>query len=188
MNAKPLLPLLLSLLLGVPALAQDAAEVPAFAAPDFDDSSWQTTILPPADAARLWPDGFTGVIWYRCTFELENDLSSFWYLAALVLGRLNTPNQVFLNGTLVGSDAGSNEIWSRQVSADLFHRGTNVLAMEVTIVNGGEGFQCVDRFPMALHLADIEFYDGPKEGGSVVNKHRPIPLSGPWKFLLLPSL
>ncbi|MBR6021272.1 MAG: hypothetical protein IK066_02515 [Kiritimatiellae bacterium] len=34
MNAKPLLPLLLSLLLGVPAVARDPTEVPAFAAQD----------------------------------------------------------------------------------------------------------------------------------------------------------
>ena len=170
-----------------PPLVPAPAEVPAFAAPDFDDSSWQTTVLPPADASRPWPDGFNGVIWYRRTFELENDLRPVFHVAWLALGQMTGGYRVFVNGKLLDSGADSPEIWWKQtIALSLLHQGANSISVEMEVENGSGGIQGEDAL-MFFHLASFELVTDSEGCFSTCDSQWEIPLSGPWKYLLLPS-
>lgn len=189
MNAKPLLPLLLSLLLGIPALAQGPVEVPAFAAPDFDDSSWQTTILPPADGTRPWPDGFNGVVWYRCTFELGNDMPTCFDEGSITLGESDEGLRVFVNGQLARAHRSARGIWYHRPRPLIFRHGTNHIAIEAPIENGEGGIpdQPPDHVRLWIAQAMHIVYADNHPCDSRVTDQWLFPLSGPWKYILIPS-
>lgn len=72
---------------------------PAWASPEFDDSSWENLFTPAA-----WEEegfhGYDGFAWYRRTFDGRKlDKNTNYYLG---LGFIDDCDEVYLNGKLVG--------------------------------------------------------------------------------------
>jgi len=73
---------------------------PAWAKPDFNDDSWTKIHVPDSWENEGFP-GFDGYAWYRTSFTLPNyESEDNLYLQ---LGYIDDIDQVYLNGTLVGS-------------------------------------------------------------------------------------
>ena len=109
---------------------------PAFAAPDFDDSSWRpVAINAPLDKGIRAPRG-----WYRTDFNLPDGIAPGVY--ELDLGRISAGEEVYLNGVKCGSFAFEETVRNSSdrhrrypvSSADVPLRpGRNVLAVRVKI-------------------------------------------------------
>lgn len=72
----------------------------AWADPRFDDSSWEEIRVPSS-----WENegfhGYNGYAWYRTKIELPSDIKD--YTLYLQLGFIDDVDEVYLNGTLIGS-------------------------------------------------------------------------------------
>jgi sialate O-acetylesterase len=109
----------------------------AWAAPDFDDSAWQT-VTPTGS----WKDSgvagfkdFDGVAWYRTTVTLTEAQAKA--ANALHLGPVDTYDTTWVNGVRVGG-ASTGWMWrDYPVPAGVFRAGRNVIAMRV--LSGWQG-------------------------------------------------
>ncbi|GJI90884.1 9-O-acetylesterase [Rugamonas sp. R1(2021)] len=114
-----------------------AAAQRAWAAPDFDDTAWQT-VTP----AGSWKDSglagfkdFDGVAWYRTTVTLSEAQAKA--ANVLHLGPVDTYDTTWVNGVRVG---GTSTSWigrDYSVPAGVFRPGRNLIAMRV--LNAGQG-------------------------------------------------
>jgi sialate O-acetylesterase len=114
-----------------------AAAQRAWAAPDFDDTAWQT-VTP----AGSWKDSglagfkdFDGVAWYRTTVTLTEAQAKA--ANVLHLGPVDTYDTTWVNGVRVG---GTSTSWigrDYSVPAGVFRPGRNLIAMRV--LNAGQG-------------------------------------------------
>ncbi|MFS2134506.1 sialate O-acetylesterase [Duganella sp. Dugasp56] len=114
-----------------------AAAQRAWAAPDFDDTAWQT-VTP----AGSWKDcglagfkDFDGVVWYRTTVTLTEAQAKA--ANVLHLGPVDTYDTTWVNGVRVG---GTSTSWigrDYSVPAGVFRPGRNLIAMRV--LNAGQG-------------------------------------------------
>jgi sialate O-acetylesterase len=109
---------------------------PRRAAPDFDDSGWQTMPLPGMWEGAALPS-FDGVVWLRCTVDIPAALAGRELL--LSLAEVDDNDITYFNGVQVGSTEGYNLSRRYKVPAKLVKRGRNVIALRVTDTGGGGG-------------------------------------------------
>lgn len=103
---------------------------------DYDDSSWQTIVNP----CYLEDAGIaTGVvIWYRKTIQVPESMAGRH--AKLYMGRLVDGDEVYVNGTLVGSTGYFGPPRKYDVPAGILHEGSNVIAVRLTANAADAGF------------------------------------------------
>ncbi|WP_322041867.1 7TM diverse intracellular signaling domain-containing protein [Paraburkholderia sp. J67] len=97
-------------------------------------TGWASVALPDVWTAR-WPT-FDGVVWYRLRWQQASDAPE----RALLIDYLNMAGAVYLNGTLMRSDASLVEPLTRawntprylRLPAPLLHPGENVLLVRVS--------------------------------------------------------
>jgi hypothetical protein len=162
-----------------------------YSRPDFDDSAWETVVLPLASNARPpWPEGADGTIWYRCSFPPAQELSSprRYDEVCLNLGKIQEYLHIYVNGirasvglsvadgTLVYSDG------KRQILP-----GTNTLAISAS-VRGGQGW-IPSGAPgdMNVWMCFGIYACGGDGGGFFPTDEWTIPLAGEWKCLFVPA-
>ena len=109
---------------------------PLWAAPDFDDSSWETVTLP-----KEWSDmglgGFDGAMWYRHALDIPADMAGKDLL--LSLGQIDDIDYTYFNGELVGRSFEFARQRLYVVPARLVRKGRNVIAVRVVDNIGGGG-------------------------------------------------
>ena len=106
-----------------------ADEVLFFTSPFLDESKWKTFGVPGSWEWQNNLTGFTGTVWFRKTFELSDkkNLDNF----KLGLGVVNSTDQTYLNGTLIGSTTGETKRLY-DVPKGLLKVGKNVIATRVS--------------------------------------------------------
>ncbi len=118
---------------------------PAWSSPSFDDSKWQSIIVPGSwQSQGIKP--VKGVGWYRIHFTAPDAIRNMQ--PAILLGRIGDADEVFLNGVRIG---GEGQIGERFVEATKVNRlyvippgllkynENNLLSIRVmnTYLNGG---------------------------------------------------
>ncbi len=131
--------------------------------PDYDDTDWNTMILP-----GLWEQqglaDLDGVVWFRKTFTLTEKQAS--QNLVLNLGPVDDSDYTFVNGVLVGSTIDQYaEIRKYEVAAENLKAGTNTIAVRVIDTGGGGGLWAEKEEDMYI-FASAER----------------IPLAGEWKY------
>ena len=144
----------------------------AWVQPGFDDAEWDILYVP-----ALWEDqeypGYDGCAWYRRTFELPKKLQS--EMLYLNLGRVDDVDQVFLNGTCIGSTGSFPPNY--RTAYDVYRE---YFIPKALVRFGGENV-------IAVRVFDRELGGGIVEGdpGIYVRTDVHVPdldLSGYWKF------
>jgi sialate O-acetylesterase len=145
---------------------------PAWARPDFDDSSWTRIRVPESWEDEGYRD-YNGYAWYRRDFTLSaNDIEG--RRVFLSLGRIDDADEVYVNGELVGS--------SGQFPPDY---ATAYGAERVYSVPG----RCLR--PGQANVIAVRVYDGAGRGGiydgrvgvfSTTYPRLVVELDGVWKF------
>ena len=153
------------------------------AAPDFDDSDWQTANLPEITEKHTSAD-FDGWVWYRKTFVIDDPLfivEDHLVLAddrTLFLGPIDDRDWTYVNGVFVGS----NNMWDAprryEIPKRVLHAGTNTIAVKVLDWGGHSGFWKNDPAGMRLGLV---------AGDPAESFGLDIPLAGEWKFKAFPA-
>jgi len=136
------------------------------ALPEFDDSRWNTMVLP-----TLWEESelgqFDGIVWFRRTVEIPGEWSDRDLL--LSLGPVDDMDATYFNGERIGAIE-QEGFWEKErrytVPAEVVQTGMNTVAVRV-IDNGGGGGIYGDQ--PRIH---------PKEDQTDV-----ISLTGFWKYL-----
>ncbi|MBQ6104217.1 MAG: hypothetical protein IJL06_11170, partial [Kiritimatiellae bacterium] len=156
--------------------AIDPGDAPA--APDFDDSDWQTANLPEITEKHTSAD-FDGWVWYRRTFVIDKKEWPIVEAASLSLGPVDDQDWTYVNGVLVGT----TNLWDAprnyEVPDKLLHYGTNTIAVKVLDWGGHSGFW--KSGPMFLSVS-WEYCDETDDGESICFEEGSIPLGGEWKF------
>jgi sialate O-acetylesterase len=120
-----------------------------WAAPTLDTTGWQIFLLP-----GFWPSDrgtpINGVFWFRNKVEVPAALAG--KEALLLMGNIVDADQVFVNGTQVGSTGYMYPPRRYQVPAGLLKAGTNVITVRVISQTGRGGF--VPEKPYGLQFAD----------------------------------
>jgi sialate O-acetylesterase len=137
----------------------------AWAAADFDDSSWSTMNQPQQWTGSNLPEvmDLDGAVWMRRSVELSPDLAG--KEAILSLGAIDDEDAVWINGKKIGDTAGFNRMRGYKVPAGILEEGKNSIAVRVMDVNGGGGLT------------------GPAEALKLESSGlAPVPLTGPWRY------
>ena len=166
------------------------------AAPDFDDSDWQTAKLPEITEKHTKPD-FDGWVWYRRTVVVDEDAISFkpnfnfqpslpdnclietnfW----ISLGPVDDLDWTYVNGVLVGS----TNVWDAprryRIPEGVLRPGTNTVAVKILDWGGHSGFWDRDEKKMLLTIERVcpenrDNYDRISYS-----------LHGEWKFKAFPA-
>jgi sialate O-acetylesterase len=131
-----------------------------WAEPELDTSSWQTFQVP-----GYWPESeqgpVNGVFWFRKTVDVPKTQAG--QEALLLLGTLVDADQVFVNGTQVGSTGYMYPPRRYKVPAGLIKAGANMITVRLTSQSGRGGF--VPDKVYALQFADLN-----------------LDLKGPWLY------
>ncbi|NVK55029.1 MAG: sialate O-acetylesterase [Alteromonadaceae bacterium] len=104
-------------------------------ASDFNDSNWQTIMMPSNLPAKA--DGFTGVWWLRKTIHLDQVPTEPLILR---LGRIVDADEAYINGQKVGSTGYQYPPRRYQVAPELLQPGENVIAVRITANKMQTGF------------------------------------------------
>jgi sialate O-acetylesterase len=75
----------------------------------FDDSKWENIAVPSSWEAQGFRD-YDGFAWYRKKFTLPKDFTT--QDMVVLLGRIDDMDEVYINGTLVGSTGNINRKWA----------------------------------------------------------------------------
>ncbi len=113
----------------------DSAE---FARKEFDDGSWNDSILPGSLMRHVAGRSGTGVVWVRKHFRGRREWTERG--AGLSLGMAGNADQAFVNGVLVGSTGGfppdDAALWNRprhyRVPPGVVADGDNVIALRIS--------------------------------------------------------
>ena len=110
---------------------------PVWAAPELDDSSWDTLAAP-----GLWEqagyEAMDGIGWFRKDFELTSDQASTG--VSLGLGMIDDSDVTWVNGRQVGRMDNSYSVPRiYQVGPEVLQAGANVIAIRVEDTGGGGG-------------------------------------------------
>lgn len=131
-------------------------------APHIDDSSWRTMEIPGYWAdTELGPTN--GVIWFRKTIDLPQDLAR--QPAKLLLGRIVDADSVFVNGRFVGNTTYQYPPRRYEIPAEVLKAGENTISIKIINESGRGGF-----------VPDKEY--------KLVSGEEEIDLTGTWKFKL----
>lgn len=146
---------------------------PAYAEPEFDDSSWEPIEVPDMWENEGYP-GYDGFAWYRIRFYLPNSLRDKWLY--LQLGFIDDIDQAFVNGVCVG---GEGEFPPNTETAYNIRR---LYELDPSILDFGKE-----------NIIAVRVYDYHLGGGIVNGKvgiysrhdllNLKIDLRGPWKFM-----
>ena len=165
----------------------DPGDAPA--APDFDDSDWQTANLPEITEKHVSAD-FDGWVWYRKTFVIEEEKGPFVGEASLSLGPVDDQDWTYVNGVLVGTTNAWDALRQYVIPAGTLHAGTNVIAVKVLDWGGHSGLWTKDASALGIrgswrYCRDMVI-DG-HEVNAMVREELDIPLAGEWKFKAFPA-
>ena len=156
------------------------------AAPDFDDSDWQTAKLPEITEKHTSND-FDGWVWYRRTFVIEEEKGPIVGPASLSLGPIDDQDWAYVNGVLVGT----TNVWDAsrkyEIPAGVLHAGTNTIAVKVLDWGGHGGFWRNDPSGLSVSAVWEWFEDNEESGHSDYRDELAIPLAGEWKFKAFPA-
>ena len=156
------------------------------AAPDFDDSDWQTAKLPEITEKHTKPD-FDGWVWYRRTFVIDEEEHPVVDAASLSLGPIDDQDWAYVNGVLVGT----TNVWDAsrkyEIPAGVLHAGTNTIAVKVLDWGGHGGFWRNDPSGLSVSAVWEWFEDNEESGHSDYRDELAIPLAGEWKFKAFPA-
>lgn len=126
---------------------------------DFDDSAWNTINNPTyLKDAGIKPGC---VIWYRKAVDVPESMDGRH--ARIYMGRLVDGDQVYVNGTLVGSTGYFGPPRKYDIPAGVLHKGRNVVAVRLTANAGDAGFV-------------------PDKPYKIVGDEAVIDLTGEWKY------
>lgn len=153
------------------------------AAPDFDDSDWQTAKLPEITEKHVSND-FDGWVWYRRTFVIEEEKGPIVGPASLSLGPVDDRDWTYVNGVLVGSTNAWDAPRDYKIPEGVLHSGTNTIAVKVLDWGGHSGFW--KSGPMTLSVS-WKYCDETVEGNHLHFEKIVIPLAGEWKFKAFPA-
>lgn len=101
----------------------------------LDDSDWQAVEEPAYLSASGIP---RGIVWFRKTVEVPESMAGRH--ARIYMGRLVDGDEVFVNGTLVGSTSYFGPPRKYDIPAGVLHSGKNVIAVRLTANAGDAGF------------------------------------------------
>ena len=164
--------------------AIDPGDAPA--APDFDDSDWQTANLPEITEKHTKPD-FDGWVWYRRTFVIDEEEHPVVDAASLSLGPVDDQDWTYVNGVLVGT----TNVWDAprdyKIPEGVLHSGTNTIAVKVLDWGGHSGFW--KNAPAGMSVSVSLTQDEIVTEECIVESRctRAIPLAGEWKFKAFPA-
>ena len=156
------------------------------AAPDFDDSDWQTANLPEITEKHTSND-FDGWVWYRRTFVIEEEKDSVVDAASLSLGPVDDQDWTYVNGVLVGT----TNVWDSprdyKIPEGILHSGTNTIAVKILDWGGHSGFW--KNGPVGMSVSVSLTQDEIVTEECIVESRctRDIPLAGEWKFKAFPA-
>lgn len=114
----------------------------AWAAPGFDDSSWDR-IAVPGQWERSGVDGlggYDGIMWFRTGVTLTAAELGDGKDVMLQLGRIDERDRVWINGMPVGAQLVAAEQRSYRIPAGVLRAGENSIAVRVIDEMGGGGF------------------------------------------------
>lgn len=179
------------------------------AAPDFDDSDWQTANLPEITEKHVSPD-FDGWVWYRKTVVIDEstpveildvDNTPFKPTTTLALGPIDDQDWTYVNGVLVGSTNAWDAPRTYAFDPSLFHgvtlrigvvhEGTNTIAVKILDWGGHSGMwtRKAEELFLRREWEDRYSFTG-REGHKIESEGRfaqSIPLAGEWKFKAFPA-
>ncbi len=159
------------------------------AAPDFDDSDWQTANLPEITEKHTSND-FDGWVWYRRTFVIEEEKGPIVGPASLSLGPVDDRDWTYVNGVLVGSTNAWDAPRQYDIPAGTLHVGTNVVAVKVLDWGGHSGMWTKDASALSIRGSWRYCRDMTIDGQNclaMVREELDIPLAGEWKFKAFPA-
>lgn len=161
---------------------------PAFTDPAFDDSGWQTTILPPdSESPPPWPEHFDGTIHYRLVFPVDEPVSLYPWTGTLHLRGLEESTELWLNDRparcMVTSEGKAIQLFR----CPRFHRDANTLAISVRIRDGQGGIPPQPADALNLWLCTVMHVTG-EVCQAYVEDEWTLPLAGQCKYLLLPDI
>ena len=165
----------------------DPGDAPA--APDFDDSDWQTAKLPEITEKHTSND-FDGWVWYRRTFVIEEEKGPIVGPASLSLGPVDDRDWTYVNGVLVGSTNAWDAPRQYDIPAGTLHVGTNVVAVKVLDWGGHSGMWTKDASALSIRGSWRYCRDMTIDGQNclaMVREELDIPLAGEWKFKAFPA-
>jgi sialate O-acetylesterase len=119
----------------------------------LDDAYWNSMELP-----SLWESHelgeFDGVVWFRKEIVLAQDENG--KTASLDLSMIDDSDEVYVNGTKVGSTYGKyNEKRKYSVPPGILKAGKNVIAVRVEDTGGGGGIYGSEPFALSIDSKDI---------------------------------
>lgn len=148
---------------------------------DFDDSSWKTIDNPTyLSDAGLEPGV---VIWYRKTIDVPESMAGRH--AKIYMGRLVDGDEVYVNGTLVGSTGYFGPPRKYDVPAGVLHEGRNVVAVRLTANASDAGFVPDKPYRLAGDEASVDLTGEWKY--NIGMRTRPAQGFGPGAFRRTPS-
>lgn len=122
--------------------ADPGSAAAAWAAPEFDDSGWETIAVPGqwerSGVAGL--GGYDGVMWFRTGIDLTTAELGDGKSVVLELGRIDERDRVWINGVPVGAQLVAAEARSYRIPAGVLKAGRNSIAVRVIDEMGGGGF------------------------------------------------
>jgi sialate O-acetylesterase len=125
---------------------------PQWAKKSFDDSSWDD-IMVPGDWERQGFSDYDGFAWYRKRFKVPQNFQVKDLM--LLMGKIDDMDQVFVNGTLIGSTGNMSRKWG---SDDEYSRYRNY-SIPANVLEPGE------ENVIAVRVYDQQqrggIYDGP---------------------------
>lgn len=141
------------------------------AAPDLDDSKWQTMKVPHWDGwETVGFEALDGAVWLRTSFVLADDWNK--KEMQLDLNRIRDWDYTYVNGTLIGSQQNA-EARKYTVDKKLLHKGVNSIAILVlNFSNKGGMYGYKDT------MQHISIYPSKKEKDK-------ISLNGQWKYFVV---
>lgn len=141
-----------------------------YAAPNFDDSKWQTMTVPSWDGwESLGFEGLDGAVWLRTSFVLPDDWKEEDMIADF--NRIRDYDYTYVNGVLVGSQQ-NTEGRKYTVAKNILHKGKNTIAI------------------LVLNFSDKGGIYGYKDTVKVIgvypvnNETAKISLNGQWKYFV----
>ena len=156
------------------------------AAPDFDDSDWQTAKLPEITEKHT-SQTFDGWVWYRRTFVIEEEKNPVVDAASLSLGPVDDQDWTYVNGVLVGT----TNVWDAprdyKIPEGVLHSGTNTIAVKILDWGGHSGFWKNAPAGMSVSVSLTQDEIVTEECIVESRRTRTIPLAGEWKFKAFPA-
>jgi sialate O-acetylesterase len=141
---------------------KDKGLVKNWKAANIDDSSWDTMNIP-----GYWADNNlgpkNGVVWFRKTIELQEELAQA--PAKLLLGRIVDADSVFVNGTFVGNTTYQYPPRRYEIPAGVLKAGENTISIRIINESGRGGF-----------VTDKEY--------KLITGEEELDLTGTWKYKL----